>query len=276
MNRFRCWLRAFPILLLASLGACSSDGDSADADSSMSSGSDASTTLSDSSGGGDSGDGSSSGAAGPTVGVSGDAFVFGPSMMLAGATVSILEMPEQTTTTDANGHFAFDALPAGALATFVFDLEGYPRTLTKTFTLPDEGETIERISFQVPNNAMFALLASVVMIEPDPAACQIASTVTRVGKSVYDEGAHGEAGATVTIDPPLPPELGPVYFNAGVIPELGLTETSEDGGILYVNVPPGSYRITAEKPGVEIVAVDVVCEPNVLVNPSPPFGLQVL
>ena len=41
--------------------------------------------------------------------------------------------------------------------------------------------------------------AGVVGITPDPADCQIATTVTRIGRSLYDPGAHGEAGATVTI-----------------------------------------------------------------------------
>ena len=36
------------------------------------------------------------------------------------------------------------------------------------------------------------------MIEPDESQyCQMVTTVTRVGKSIYDAGAHGEAGATV-------------------------------------------------------------------------------
>ncbi len=229
-------------------------------------------------GGGDSGDSGDSGDgdSGATVTVSGDAFNFGIDRgRVEGATITILEMPDESTTTDADGHFTFD-LPAGAEATFVFDKDGFPRTYTKTFTLPPEGETLERITFQVPTDAIFNLMASVAMIEPDPGACQIASTVTRVGKSLYDEGAHGEDGATVTIEPSLPAEHGPIYFNANVFPDSDLTETSQDGGILYTNVPAGSYHIAAEKDGVEFEAVDVICDPGVLVNPSPPFGLQAL
>lgn len=210
-----------------------------------------------------------------TVEVSGDAFPFASTSTPPVATVSILELPD-TATTDVDGHFVFPALPAGARATFVYQAEGYPTTHTKTFTLPEAGGTLERVTFQVPELAVYDLLAGIVGVEPDPTACQIASTVTRVGKSVYDPGAHGEDAATVTIDPPIAAELGPIYFNEEVIPELGLTETTGDGGVLYVNVPPGEYTLTAHKDGVEFEAIDVVCAAGVLVNASPPNGLQAL
>lgn len=229
----------------------------------------------DGDGDGDPGDGDGDGDAAETIAVSGDAFAFGPSAMIGDADVSVLELPEFTTTTDAMGHWEFPELPAGAQATFVFDKSGYPRVYTKTFTLPETG-TVERVTFQVPDDATYGALALIVDIEPDPTTCQIASTVTRVGKSLYDEGAHGEAGATVTIEPSLPAEHGPIYFNAQVIPQPDLTETSEDGGVLYTNVPPGTYTMHASKDGVTFEDVVVTCEPDVLVNPSPPHGLQAL
>ncbi len=285
-------------LLLAfalSLSACGDDGseDHADttASSSTSSSSSAGSSSSSSAGssssddaGGESSstsqaDSSSSTSGGPadTVEVSGHAFNFGPTGgRLVGATVTVLEMPEQSTTTVEDGYFVFPELPAGAQATFALEYEGYPTTYTKTFTLPAAGETIERVTFQVPNAGMYDLLAVAAQIDPDPATCQIASTVTRVGKSLYDEGAHGEEGATIEITPALPPEHGPIYFSASVLPNLDLTETSVDGGVLYTNVPPGSYHIVATKEGVEFESVDVRCEADVLVNPSPPFGLQAL
>ncbi|PRP94052.1 hypothetical protein ENSA5_41640 [Enhygromyxa salina] len=238
------------------------DGDTGDGD------------TGDGDGDGDPGDGDGDGE-GELIEVSGDAFAFGPGTMIADATVTILEHPEQIATTDADGHFVFEGLAPGSAATFVMDKDGFPVIYTKTFTLPDSG-VVERVTFQVPDDATFDALALVAGIEPDPATCQIASTVTRVGKSLYDAGAHGEAGATVTIDPPLPPEHGPVYFNANVIPQPDLVETSEDGGILYTNVPPGVYTIHASKEGVEFEDVVIQCDADVLVNPSPPHGLQAI
>lgn len=256
------------VLVALLVAACSDDAPSEGGDTS-----DTATQAASDATGSDAADET---AATESVQASGDAFVFGPYTMIAGATVTILEMPDQSTTTDVDGHFVFEELPPGAKATFVIEAEGHPATQTKTFTLPSAGEVLERVTFQVPDDATYDLLAGVVGIEPDPATCQIASTVTRVGKSIYDEGAHGEAEATVTIDPPLPDEHGPIYFNAQVIPQLDLTETSEDGGVLFVNVPTGTYTLTAHKAGVELVPVEIACEAGVLVNASPPHGLQAL
>lgn len=211
--------------------------------------------------------------------VSGDAFAFTlpgtPYGLIDGATISILEQPELTVQSDAMGHYVFPAVPAGSEATFVIEAEGFPLARTKTFTIPDSG-SLERVTFQVPDATLFDALASLLAIEVDPAACQIVSTVTRVGKSIYDAGAHGEAGATVTLDPAIPAEHGPVYFGADVIPDRSLTETSEDGGVLYTNVPVGTYVMRAHKDGVAFEETTMKCEAGVLVNASPPYGLQAL
>lgn len=211
--------------------------------------------------------------------VSGDAFAFTlpgtPYGLIDGATISILEQPDQAAQTDAMGHYVFPAVPGGSEATLVIEAEGFPLARTKTFTIPDSG-TLERVTFQVPDDTLFAALASLLTIEVDPAACQIVSTVTRVGKSIYDAGAHGEAGATVTLEPAIPAEHGPVYFGADVIPDRDLTETSEDGGVLYTNVPVGTYVMRAHKDGVVFEEATMKCEAGVLVNASPPYGLQAL
>jgi hypothetical protein len=255
-----------PFVAFSLVLACAAD----DADD------DAAETLADSSDAGSAETSESSSGGVQTAAVSGDTFVFGPSTMLPTGSVTIRELPDASTTTDAAGHFAFEGLPPGVAATFVFEAEGYPLVSTKTFTLPEAGGLLERVTFQVPDDATYGLLATLVEIVPDPEACQIASTVTRVGKSVYDPGAHGEAGATVTIDPPVAAENGPIYFDASVIPDLELTETSEDGGVLFVNVPTGTYTLTASKTGVEFETVEIACEAGVLVNASPPNGLQAL
>jgi hypothetical protein len=139
--------------------------------------------------------------------VSGDAFAFTlpgtPYGLIDGAAISILEQPDQVAQTDAMGHYVFPAVPAGSEATFVIEAEGFPLARTKTFTIPESG-ILDRVTFQVPDDTLFDALASLLTIEVDPAACQIVSTVTRVGKSIYDAGAHGEAGATVTLEPAIP------------------------------------------------------------------------
>lgn len=219
---------------------------------------------------GDSGGGSST----ATASVSGDAIPFnGQDRRIEGATISILELPDKRMVTGADGHFQFDGIPVGSEVSLVLEHPDYHLEQTGTHVVPPEG--LERITFQGVTNDVYAALAALLGITPDETgACQMPTTVTRIGKSLYDPGAHGEAGATVTIDPPLPAEHGPIYFNSRVLPDRSLTETSDDGGVLYIQVPPGEYVMTATKPGAEFRQVKFKCRAGVLVNASPPWGLQ--
>jgi len=121
--------------------------------------------------------------------VSGNAFAFPNYERIVGAEISILEFPDKTTTTVEDGYFEFDDLPAGEQATFVIDADGFVVTQTKTFTLPEED--LERVTFQVPDNITYLGLELALGIVPSRQKCQIVTTVTMVGRSIYDEGAHG-------------------------------------------------------------------------------------
>lgn len=73
--------------------------------------------------------------------------------------------------------------------------------------------------------------------------------------------------------------MGPIdfdYLERGVIlPDRRLTQTTRDGGVLWLNVPPGEYVLTAHK-GVRFTQARFRCRAGVLVNASPPWGLQAL
>lgn len=209
-----------------------------------------------------------------TTSVSGDAFDFnqGVDARIASAHVFVLEDPRLSTTTDATGHFQIDGVPVGSDVTLVMEHPDYIPIQTGTHTVVAGG--LSRLTFQaVPPNVRDALAMS-LGITVDPAACQLVTTVTRIGRSLYDPGAHGEANTTVTIDPPLPASAGPIYFNSSVFPDRSLTMTSDDGGVLFVNVPPGDYVWTAHETGAEFVTLRVHCRAGYLVNASPPWGLQ--
>lgn len=215
----------------------------------------------------------------PTVSVSGNAFAFTNSGGdVAGGEVSILELPDRLATTDEDGAFRFDDLPGDADVTFVLAHPDYVPIQTATHTLA--GEDLEQMTFQVPTPGLYDVLAASVRLEPDDARCQIATTVTRLGNSLYDDtrGTHGEPGATVTIDPPLPETHGPIYFNLVkynvIYPDLMLTETTDDGGALFLNVPPGDYTLRAHKADTEFREARMRCRAGMLVNASPPWGLQ--
>ncbi len=214
------------------------------------------------------------GGQGTTASISGDATIFAepPYGRIDNARITILEYPERSFLTGPDGHFHFEGLPVGGEVTLVMEHPDYPPLQTGTITVGAGGA--ERITFQAPDYVIYTLFAGAVHTEPDPTRCQMVTTVTRKGKSIYDGGAHGEAGATVSITPPLPPEHGPIYFNASVIPNRKLRETSDDGGVLFVNVPPGEYTWTAYKEGVHFTQVKMKCRAGYLVNASPPWGLQ--
>lgn len=217
------------------------------------------------------------GEAGPEVhglSVSGDAIPFsnGPDGRIDGATVTVLERPDKTLVTGLDGTFFFDGFQVGDEVTLRMERLNFPKIQTGTLVMPPEGLT--RVTFQAVQQYEYDGMALMVGITPDATKCQIVTTVTRVGKSIYDEGAHGEADVVVTIDPPVPAEVGPIYFNAQVRPDRAQPITSEDGGVLFVNVPPGVYTLTGTKAGATFRTVKARCEAGWLVNASPPWGLQ--
>jgi hypothetical protein len=140
------------------------------------------------------------------------------------------------------------------------EAEGFPTTHTKTFTLTDSD--IEEVTFQVPNLNLYDLLALNLGVTLSSEKCQLVSTVTILGGSLYLPNAHGEAGATVAIDPIDASADGPIYFNESVIPDRSWTETSSDGGIVFINTEPGDYILTATKEGVVFDSVKLKCRPG--------------
>lgn len=210
------------------------------------------------------------------VPVAGVAAIFNDAVTgrIADATVSVVERPELTMITAADGVFSFDGLHAGEEVTLVLEHPDYPLMQTGTHTLPAEG--IEDLTFQVPEKGIYNALAALVQITPDPNKCQMVTTITRKGGTILAPGAHGEANVTVALAPSLPSEAGPIYFDASVLPDKTLTESSEDGGVLYVNVEPGQYVLSGTKAGATLGDVRFKCRPGVLVNASPPHGMNVL
>ena len=209
------------------------------------------------------------------VTVSGDVLPFHlvPTGRLAGATVSVLEHPEMQVVTGTDGHFRFDGLEEGSEVTLVMSHPDYHPIQTGTIVLGPSGA--ERVTFQAVLYGIYATLAALLQVTPDEEhACQMVTTLTRVGKSMYDFGAHGEDRAVVQLGPPLPAEHGPIYFNSAVLPDRSLHESSDDGGVLFIQVPPGEYVWSATKPGAAFSRVKMKCRPGFLVNASPPWGLQ--
>jgi hypothetical protein len=209
------------------------------------------------------------------VSLSGDAIPFdnGPDGRIEGADVSLLEHPDRHVTTGPDGHFVFDGLEEGSEATLVLGHPDYHAIQTGTIKLGPKG--VGRVTFQAVIFDIYDILAALLNVVPDDAnLCQMVTTVTRVGKSIYDDGAHGEDAVTVTLDPPLAADHGPIYFNSSVLPDRSLTQTSDDGGVLFIQVPPGDYVWAAHKAGALFSRIRMKCRAGYLVNASPPKGLQ--
>lgn len=216
-----------------------------------------------------------------TASAEGDVMPFGPAGgSESGLVVEVLEHPELTTTTDGSGHWRIDGIPVGSAATFFLHGDVRYPIQTATFTMPADG--LDHISFQSPSTTIVGAFESVLGIATDPDRCHIASTVTRQGYSLYvsgPDGSHGEPGATVTIHPTPAQGATPIYFNGSqfdiIWPDRSLRSTTSDGGVLFLNVSPGTYTLRAHKAGATIREVTVGCRPGVLTNASPPWGLQV-
>lgn len=251
--------------------------------------------------------GGTAGTPGATVSVTGIAWGFtlpgqGGYDRIAGAAISVLEMPQLSTTSDDNGAFTLEGVPVGSQATFVMEHERYPLTYTKTHTIPDTD--IVDLTFQVPNTGLYSVIEIQLGIVSDPDKCQMVSTFTRDGRTIGDAGHHGQAGAVLTIEAPdgAVYEEGPIYFGDNVVPDRARTYASLDGGVLVINADPGDYTLrasclsdpdemaafVAEYPpeiypdedlrcqteDVRFESVLMKCRAGVFLNASPSYGLQ--
>lgn len=223
--------------------------------------------------------------------------------LIADATISVLEMPELRTRSNAEGEFTIEGIPVGSQATFVLEHRNYPLAYTKTHTIRD---TIDNLTFQVPNNGLYSVIEIQLGITSDPDKCQMVSTFTRFGRTIGDPGHHGEPGAVMTIDVPEGAVLGdgPTYFGDNVLPDRNRTYSSLDGGVLIINSDPGDYTLTSscvsdpddmaafleeyppeeypeeslrcQTEDVQFEPVLMKCRAGVFLNASPSYGLQAL
>lgn len=216
-----------------------------------------------------------------TAPVSGFARSFLSWAPLQDATITILEKGTQLKT-DSNGLFGPFQWPVGEPLTLVLEKEGYQTTQTATITVPPEGlnEPFHNISFQVPSDFAVSLFTYAMGVSVDKNACTIAATITAFNKTMLDV-PQGEADAKAVLSPSS--EVKPFYFGifeSGLFKHKtnpfnrNLTETSMDGGVIYINIPPRDepYTLTAVKEGVCFNQVTFFARRGVFVNLSPPLG----
>jgi hypothetical protein len=213
--------------------------------------------------------------------ISGTAYKFNkPFTRIANATIRVAENPLLTAQTDANGNYTLE-VPASSPATLYIEASGYSTVYSQTFT--PEGD-IARVNFQTPDlatyNGLYGLLTQIgAGVAPDANGCVIVSTVSVPAirelsiEQFLSFGAHGYAGAQANIEPAGGKRT---YFNASVLPDPRETATTKDGGVVWTNVPPGRYTLSASdpaKPTQQFATVKVDCQKGRVINANPPQGL---
>lgn len=213
-----------------------------------------------------------------TVTISGRAYAFNHmSTYLEGATIKVRELPDLAATTDANGDYVLE-VPDGANVTpYIVPPEGYNEIDLQTFHT--RGENIENANFQTPGDLEYFGLAAILSVpfgaDGRPDQCVIVTTASARNvrgvpyETFHERTPHGVAGATAGTLPAVP---GPTYFNESVIPDPSETSTSEDGGIIWTEVPAGTYRIYALHPTTRFASFLATCENGRVVNANPPWG----
>lgn len=212
----------------------------------------------------------------------GTAYTFNTPDPIAGATIKVVELPELSAVTGADGSYELE-VPAGATVTPYIEAADHFGIHHQTLTVSTDGDGLELdgVNFQTPSLPIYdglkALVGGFTGKDPFEGGCVIVTTVgdpRMVGMS-FDEfiefHPHGLAGATVSIEPPL---ATPIYFNDDVLPDLAQQTTSIDGGVLWPNVPPGEYTLTATLEGHEFATVHARCEDGWVVNANPVWGLH--
>ena len=221
-----------------------------------------------------------SGGLSATVHLRGTVYSFDSQDPIPGATVRVAELPRITATSRADGSYEL-TVPDGTRVTPYVAAGGYHEIFLQTFVTA--GHDLNRVNFQIPTTGTYAALAALlgVALDADGNAvrCAIVSTFSTVNVRDlgFDDfvayGAHGVADATANTNPALP---SPIYFNSLVIPDRSQAVSSNDGGVIWTEVPAGVYRVRGRSPTTRFADFTAECEPGRLVNANPPWGLREL
>ncbi len=214
---------------------------------------------------------------GPTVKLHGYAFEFGSNgKPVVDAKVRLAEFPSFVATSGQDGSYVL-SVPDGLASTPYVDHPGFKLMHLQTFTTA--GEDLTNVNFQMVSPIIYDIFTAILEVDADPEKCQISSTVNT--KEIRDldlegfraYGAHGVAGATVSAEPAT---ADMVYFNENVVPNRTLTETSDDGGVVWPNVTPGIYVMSATHPDTSFASFTATCVAGRFINAGPPWGLREL
>ena len=197
------------------------------------------------------------------------------------ARITVLET-SQVIYTDQMGHFGPIQYPIGKPITLILEKIGFKTTQTGTVIVPPSGLSgpYDNITFQVPSLESYYLLAGIIGAKIDDEACHVTTTIIAYHKTM-DDLPQGESHAKAILMP-FVNEM-PFYFDIfkdGPLKDKtnpfahALTETSEDGGVAFFNLPPRDepYTLSAIKPSVTFTEAQFICRKGAFINISPPQG----
>ena len=209
--------------------------------------------------------------------VGGTAYMFGYEPgAVAGATIAMAELPNLTTVTGADGRWRM-VVPRGVPLTPCATHSEFAPMCLQTFTFVEALPL--NLNLQMVPPFYFNAFAGLLGRQVDPPVCQLVTTVNTKDvflldrKQFYGYGAHGVAGATCELDPPV---AQPVYFSAVTIPKKELAETTTDGGVVWTNLPAGKYVVRTQHPTKKFADFIATCEPGRFINACPPWGAREL
>jgi len=190
--------------------------------------------------------------------------------VVRGVNVWVVEYPETKELkikSGKNGWWSMTVVkPRGTVLGFSFVYEKKGWIATKSNVIPVTDEDNQDLSMQFLDPQLYSglvkpgvekILAS--MLPPDSDTTFRNAVVVTLGKSwasMHDDRLpHGVAGATATV---IPGAAGPIYFDETVKPNPAYAQSSNDGGVAWINVPPGEYTLTATRPDTEFNSVKFV------------------
>jgi len=167
----------------------------------------------------------------------------------------------------------------------VYEKEGWISTKSNVISVKDSDDPDLAIQFIDPDYfhdeilpMTEAMLSMLLPGEKNGFRNAMVATVGKSWASMHDDRLpHGDPGATAT---KVEGAVGPVYFNEKVNPDPQYRSTSVDGGVAWINVPPGVHFVTASKEGVEYGTVEFRVEPGdaetgiILYIASPPDSIR--
>ena len=205
---------------------------------------------------------------------------------IPGSVVRVEEYPEISDTVAADGSYDIEVPDQATITPYVEVPEGYEKIYLQTFHT--SGQDLEHVNFQVVPSDIYRILALFLGVplgeDGQIVECAIATTfsiheardATTFDPGFKDVYPHGLPDSTATITPRWGNTRGPVYFGADVLPNEDLTSSSVDGGVLFLEVPPGWYWLEPSHPTERLAPALVHCENGRLVNANPPWGLYEL